>query len=136
MCAAVPLTANTESTNYFILKVACVLKVWFSASVSSSTGSPGEVPLLGPGRGGLLFERQVVIRRRAHEAFQNSDADTCRQNARHHGQAERIPDCVTQLTSPDHCRLMKTWFHFYVQNGFDHICCKCFTKAELFMLLL
>lgn len=53
-----------------------------------------EVPLLGPGRGRLLFERQVVVRRRTHETFQDSDADTRRQNACHYGQTQRIPNCV------------------------------------------
>lgn len=45
-----------------------------------------QVPLLGPGGGGLLPERQVVVRRRPHEAVQDSDADTSGQNACRHGQ--------------------------------------------------
>lgn len=53
-----------------------------------------QVPLLGPGRDRLLFEWQVVVRRRTHEAVQDSNADTSRQNARRHGQAQRIPNSV------------------------------------------
>lgn len=53
-----------------------------------------QVPLLGPGGGGLLPERQVVVRWRPHEAVQDCDADTSRQDACHHGQTEGEPDCV------------------------------------------
>jgi len=55
-----------------------------------------KVPLLGPGRNRLLFERQVVVWRRAHEAFQDRDADTSRQNACDYDQTQRIPNCVTR----------------------------------------
>ena len=66
----------------------------YKMSVFSFTASHHEVPLLGPGGGGLLFERQVVVRRRSHETVQDSDADTGRQDARYHGQTQRISNCV------------------------------------------
>lgn len=58
------------------------------------TASRHQVPLLGPGGGGLLSERQVVVRRRPHEAVQDSDADTSGQDACRHGQTQGEPDCV------------------------------------------
>lgn len=68
----------------------------------SATASHHEVQLLGPGGGRLLFERQVVVRRRAHEAVQDSDADTSRQNAGRHGQTQRIPHHVNLPINQDH----------------------------------
>lgn len=59
-----------------------------------SAASGHQVPLLGPGGGRLLPERQVVLRWRPHEAVQDCDADTSRQDACHHGQTEGQPDCV------------------------------------------
>lgn len=58
------------------------------------TASGHQVPLLGSGGGRLLPERQVVVRRRPHEAVQDCDADPGRQDACRHGQTEGEPDCV------------------------------------------
>lgn len=65
------------------------------------TASHHQVPLLGPGRGRLLFERQVVVRRRTHETVQDSNADTSWQNACHYGQTERIPNSVKLTINGD-----------------------------------
>lgn len=77
----------------------CKFRLTFLAYLNfgalSFTASRHQVPLLRPGRGGLLSERQVVVRRCPHETVQDSDADTSRQDAGHHGQTQRVPNCVT-----------------------------------------
>lgn len=76
----------------------CKFRLTFLAYLNfgalSFTASHHQVPLFRPGRGRLLSEWQVVVRRCPHETVQDSDADTSRQDASHHGQTQRVPNCV------------------------------------------
>lgn len=92
------------------------------------TASHHQVPLLGPGRGRLLFERQVVIRRCTHETLQDSDADTSRQNACHYGQTQRIPNCVNLAINLRHLcthwRPSGSWIWFSTRPYKTHWYCR------------